>query len=77
MRNLILTIIAVLLILSLASESFCAEVIQLSDHVSLISGPVNCVSIEKDNAHLVIYGYPEGKFKKAEMVLFTHYSQPT
>jgi len=72
MRNLISTIIAVLLILSLASESFCAEVIQLSDHVSLISGPVNCVSIERDNAYLVIYGYPAGKIKKAEMVLFTH-----
>jgi len=72
MRNLISTVIAVLLILSLAGESFCAEVIQLSDHVSLISGPVNCVSIERDNAHLVIYGYPAGKIKKAEMVLFTH-----
>lgn len=72
MRNLISTVIAVLLILSLASQSYCAEVIQLSDHVSLIPGPVNCVSIERDNARLIIYGDPSGKIEKAEMVLFTH-----
>jgi glyoxylase-like metal-dependent hydrolase (beta-lactamase superfamily II) len=72
MRNLISTIIVLLLILSLASQSYCAEVIQLSDHVSLIPGPVNGVRIERDNAHLVIYGDPAGKITEAEMVLFTH-----
>ena len=72
MRKLISTIIGALLILSLVGQSYCAEVIQLSEHVSLIPGPVNGVSIERDNAHLVIYGDPGGKIKKAEMVLFTH-----
>jgi glyoxylase-like metal-dependent hydrolase (beta-lactamase superfamily II) len=65
-------VIAVLLILPLISQPCCADVIQLSDHVSLISGPVNSVDIEKDNAHLVIYGDPEGRIKNADMVLFTH-----
>ena len=72
MRNLTMIVIAVLLIFPLTSQSCFAEVIQLSDHVSLIPGPVNGVDIEKDNAHLVIYGDPEGKIKKADMVLFTH-----
>ncbi len=72
MRKLISTIIGVLFVLSLVSQSCYAEVIQLSEHVSLIPGPVNGVSIERDNAHLVIYGDPGGKIKKAEMVLFTH-----
>jgi len=72
MRKLISTIIGVLFILSLVSQSYGVEVIQLSDHVSLIPGPVNGVSIERDDASLVIYGDPVGKIKKAEMVLFTH-----
>ncbi len=72
MRNLIMIVIAVMMILSLVGQSCCAEVIQLSDHVSLISGPVNGVDIEKDNAHLVIYGDPGSRIKKADMVLFTH-----
>jgi glyoxylase-like metal-dependent hydrolase (beta-lactamase superfamily II) len=72
MRNLISTVTAVLLIFSLASQCYCAEVVQLSDHVSLIPGPVNGVDIERDNAHLVIYGDPADKITEAEMVLFTH-----
>jgi glyoxylase-like metal-dependent hydrolase (beta-lactamase superfamily II) len=40
--------------------------------VSFIPGPVNGVSIEKDNARLVVYGDPSGKIENAEMVLFTH-----
>ncbi|MHC4105379.1 MAG: MBL fold metallo-hydrolase, partial [Planctomycetota bacterium] len=72
MRNPIMTFIAVLVILSLAGQFCYAEVIPLSDHVSLIAGPVNGVVIEKDNVHLVIYGDPSGKIKKADMVLFTH-----
>jgi len=72
MRNLTMTILVNLLILFLASQSCFAEVIPLSDHVSLIPGPVNSVDIEKDNAHLVIYGNPGGEIKKTDMVLFTH-----
>jgi len=72
MRNLTMIVIAVLLILSLAGQACYAKVIQLSDHVSLISGSVNGVDIEKDNAHLVIYGDPSGEIKNADMVLFTH-----
>ena len=72
MRNLTMIVMAVLIMLSLAGQSCFAEVVQLSDHVSLISGQVNGVDIEKDNAHLVIYGDPEGRIKKADMVLFTH-----
>ncbi len=45
-------IFAVLLILPLTSQSCCANVIQLSDHVSLIPGSINGVDIEKDNAHM-------------------------
>jgi len=64
--------IALLLILSLASQSYGDVAIQLSNHVSLIPGPINGVSIEKDNARLVVYGDPTGKIDKAEMVLLTH-----
>ena len=72
MRNLSMIVFAVLMVLSLAGQPCCSEVIQLSDHVSLIPGRVNGVDIEKDNAHLVIYGDSDGKIKKADMVLFTH-----
>ncbi|MBW7989756.1 MAG: MBL fold metallo-hydrolase [Planctomycetes bacterium] len=72
MRNPIMIVIAVLLILSLTGQSCYADVIQLSDHVSLIPGPVNGVDIEKDNAHMIIYGDPSGEIKNADMVLFTH-----
>jgi len=87
MRNLITTIISVLPILSVAGQSHAVPgtppqgfssgtygetVVRLSDHVSLIPGPVNGVSIESDNARLVIYGDPAGKIENAEMVLFTH-----
>jgi len=72
MRNLIAAIIAVLSILFLAGVSRGEPAVQLSDHVSLIPGPVNGVSIEKDNARLVVYGDPSGKIENAEMVLFTH-----
>jgi len=72
MRNKTLTIIALFQILSLTGQTCCAEAIKLSDHVSLITGPVNGVVIEKDDCYLVIYGDPSGKIKKADMVLFTH-----
>ncbi|MCP4611202.1 MAG: MBL fold metallo-hydrolase [Planctomycetes bacterium] len=72
MRNLSMSILFNLLISFLASQSCFAEVIQLSDHVSLIPGAVNSVDIKKDNAHLVIYGNPGGEIKNADMVLFTH-----
>ncbi len=72
MRNLRMTIFVSLLILSLAGQLCYAELIQLSDHVSLIPGPINGVDIKKDNAHLVIYGDPSGEIKNADMVLFTH-----
>ncbi|MBL7152860.1 MAG: MBL fold metallo-hydrolase [Phycisphaerae bacterium] len=72
MRNLISTFTAVLLVLSLAGQSRADDVVQLSDHVSLTTGPVNGVVIEKDNARLVIYGDPAGNIKNADMVLFTH-----
>ncbi|MHC4534857.1 MAG: MBL fold metallo-hydrolase [Planctomycetota bacterium] len=72
MRNLTMIVIAALLLLLFGSYSYCADVVQLSDHVSLISGPVNGVDIEKDNAHLVVYGDPIGEINNADMVLFTH-----
>ena len=72
MQNLFAVIIAVLSSLFVAGESRGEPAIQLSDHVSFIPGPVNGVSIEKDNARLVVYGDPSGKIENAEMVLFTH-----
>jgi len=72
MRNLIAAIIAVLSILFSVGVSSANTAIQLSEHVSFIPGPVNGVSIEKDNARLVVYGDPTGKIEKTEMVLFTH-----
>ena len=72
MRNLIAIIIVVVLIFSVADQSYANTTIQLSEHVSLIPGPVNSVSIEKDNTRLVVYGDPTGKIEEAEMVLFTH-----
>jgi len=56
MRNPIAAGIALLLILSLAGQSCGGAAIRLSNHVSLIPGPVNGVSIERDDARLVIYG---------------------
>lgn len=72
MRNLIVTVVAVILTTYLAVQTSYAEVVQLSEHVSLVSGPVNGVVIEKDNSNLVIYGDPSGQIKKADMVLLTH-----
>jgi glyoxylase-like metal-dependent hydrolase (beta-lactamase superfamily II) len=72
MRNLITMIIAIVPILFAADQSCANTVIQLSEHVSLIPGPVNGVSIEKDNSRLVIYGDPAGKIESAGTVLFTH-----
>ncbi len=72
MRNIISILIALVSLMSLTGESFAGERVQLSDHVSLIAGPVNGVVVEKGDARLVVYGDPAGKIKKAEMVLFTH-----
>ena len=72
MRNLNAAAIAVLLFLPLIGKSGTEMVTQLSEHVSLIHGSVNGVSIEKDNAHLVVYGDPTCEIEDAEMVLFTH-----
>jgi glyoxylase-like metal-dependent hydrolase (beta-lactamase superfamily II) len=72
MRNLLTAILAVLSILLLAGKSSGESVVRLSEHVSLIPGSVNGVSIEKDNASLVVYGDPTGIIENAEMVLFTH-----
>ncbi|OHB63509.1 MAG: hypothetical protein A2168_04565 [Planctomycetes bacterium RBG_13_50_24] len=72
MQNLISAIIAVLPIMFLAVESGGESAVQLSEHVSLIPGPVNGISIEKDNTRLVVYGDPAGKIEDAELVLFTH-----
>jgi len=72
MLNRTAAVIAVLLALPLAGKAGTETVIQLSEHVSLIPGPVNGVSIEKDNARLVVYGDPTGKIEDAEMTLFTH-----
>lgn len=72
MRNLIKAIITLGLILSLAGRSCGEDAVRLSEHVSLIPGPINGVSIERDGERLVVYGDPAGKIDKAEMVLFTH-----
>lgn len=72
MQNRFFIIHGLLLALPLAIQSKTETVIHLSKHVSLIPGPVNGVSIEKDNARLVVYGDPTGKIKNAEIVLFTH-----
>lgn len=72
MQNRTAAVIAVLLALPLVGISGSETVIQLSKHVLLIPGPVNGVSIEKDNARLVVYGDPAGKIENAEMVIFTH-----
>ncbi|MFH1718414.1 MAG: MBL fold metallo-hydrolase [Planctomycetota bacterium] len=72
MRNFIVTVAAILLMLSLASQSDAETAIQLSEHVSLTPGSVNGVSIEKNHARMVVYGDPTGEIEEAEMVLFTH-----
>ncbi|MFC1634203.1 MBL fold metallo-hydrolase [Planctomycetota bacterium] len=66
------TIITLSLIFFIADRSCGKATVALSEHVSLIQGPVNGVSIEKDGARLVVYGDPSGKLDEAEMVLFTH-----
>jgi len=71
MRNLIAAIV-IMPIFCFANPSFAKSIIRVSEHVSLISGPVNGVCITKDDARLVIYGDPSGTIENAEMVLFTH-----
>jgi len=71
MRSLIAASIALLPLVSLAGQSPGGPTVKLSDHVSLIPGPVNGACIEKDKARLVIYGDPTGKIEQAEMVLLT------
>jgi glyoxylase-like metal-dependent hydrolase (beta-lactamase superfamily II) len=71
-RSPSIAIIAVLSILFLNTETSGQPLIQLSEHVSLIPGPVNGVCVGKDNARLVVYGDPAGVIENAEMVLFTH-----
>jgi len=72
MRNPIEVIIVITSFLLAAVTSGGEQSVQLSEHVSLISGPINGICIEKDNARLVIYGDPAGTIENAEMVLFTH-----
>ena len=72
MQNRIATVIAVIMVLPLIGKSGAETIIHLSKHVLLIPGSVNSVSIEKDNARLVIYGDPADKIENAEMILFTH-----
>ncbi len=60
------------LILFVAGQSCGETTVLLSEHVSLIEGPINGVSIEKDGSRLVVYGDPKGKLDEANMVLFTH-----
>ena len=72
MRNLIRIFIALLSVIFLTAESNAEPVIQLSEHVSFLMGPVNGVVIQKDNSRLVVYGEPVSVIENAEMVLFTH-----
>ena len=72
MRKLISTIITLFFIILLTGQSYGREAIPLSEHVSLIQGSVNGVSIDKDGARLVVYGDPTGEIERADMVLFTH-----
>ena len=72
MRNPIAIIIAIASVLFPSVDSSGEPAIQLSDHVLFIPGPVNGVSIEKDNVRLVVYGDPSGKIENAETILFTH-----
>jgi glyoxylase-like metal-dependent hydrolase (beta-lactamase superfamily II) len=72
MQNSIARTVAQVLIWSLAGLAYGQPTVRLSEHVSLVQGPVNGVTIEKDNGRLVVYGDPTGQISKAEMVLFTH-----
>lgn len=44
----------------------------LSPHVRVSRGAINGVSIERSGRRLVIYGDPQGCWKTADVVLFTH-----
>jgi glyoxylase-like metal-dependent hydrolase (beta-lactamase superfamily II) len=72
MRNLSKIVISFVLPLCLVGQSSHAEVVRLSDHVTLIQGPVNGAVIERDGAKLIICGDPSGGIEEADMVLFTH-----
>ena len=69
MRNLIRIFIALLSVIFLTAESNAEPVIQLSEHVSFLMGPVNGVVIQKDNSRLVVYGEPVSVIENAEMVM--------
>ncbi len=56
----------------LISTFHCSNSKKLSHHVSITYGAVNGIFIEKNGSTLVVYGDPNQKLKKADMVLFTH-----
>ena len=74
MRNAIAILTALISLMSLTGQSHANEPVKLSEHVSLIAGPVNGVIVERGNASVVVYGDPTGKMKNTGMVmiLFTH-----
>jgi glyoxylase-like metal-dependent hydrolase (beta-lactamase superfamily II) len=49
-----------------------AEAESLSPHVQISRGAVNGVCLEQNGHRLVVYGDPQGCWKTADMVLFTH-----
>lgn len=61
-------------LLVLVSEGICLANVPkaLSPAVTVVRGAVNGVCIERDGQKLLVYGDPEGRWKDAEMVLFTH-----
>jgi len=62
----------ILAVAALAGVCVGATTAALSPSVTVSSGAVNGVCIERDGHRLVIYGDPLGTGKTAEMVLFTH-----
>jgi len=62
------TAAVLVLFLSLVGASSAAGVRKLSSHVSVCEGPVNGVFIERNGKILVIYGDPEQRLQKAEMI---------
>ncbi|HBE39663.1 MAG TPA: hypothetical protein DDW27_00350 [Bacteroidales bacterium] len=51
----------------------CADSQRLTESVRIVRGAVNGVEVKRNGSTLVIYGDPDNKIRKADIVLFTHF----
>jgi glyoxylase-like metal-dependent hydrolase (beta-lactamase superfamily II) len=69
-RDSAIFVVCIALVAAVGARS--AELESLSPQVTIRSGPVNGVGIERNGHRLIVYGDPQQNGATADMVLFTH-----